>query len=268
MTEQEDVIADLRSNDVLGAIAWAWDSARRQTLQSYDSDTGHDQGWMGYNAFKVLSDRLDRVSSLGRFMIPPDMDPAVGADILAQGLAPGEFERMPHLPSGVVLRDDLNRSPGWRSDGRRILLQSYGGLDIDRIPWPQKSWTKRRVANQPLPDQPTLPPEVLELPMAMDVLADLSAQPESDRTIVTLVAAYSIDAVTGESAFYIGRPRLNVHGGDAWHWRVPVADGASDGPERGMPASTPSGPPVSPVPDAPVRLRPSSEETTGSQGDQ
>ncbi len=33
-------------------------AARRQTLQSYDSDTGHDQGRMGYNAFKVLGDRL------------------------------------------------------------------------------------------------------------------------------------------------------------------------------------------------------------------
>jgi hypothetical protein len=201
-------------------------------------------------------------------MISPDMDPALGADILAQGLASGEFERMPHLLPGVVVRDDLNRSPGWRSHGWRILLQSYGGLDIDHIAWPQKSPTKRRVASQPTPDQPTLPPEVLDLPMATDVLADLSTQPPSDMTIVTLVGAYSIDAVTGEDHFYIGHPHLNVHGGDAWHWRVPLRHGSNNGPERGLPATTPSGSPVNPVPDAPVRLRPSAEEAPQSAGKQ
>lgn len=266
MTEQDDALTDLRSNDVLAGIAWAWDSSRRQTLQSYDPDTGHDQGWLGYNAYKVLIDRLDRVFSLGRFMIPPDTDPALGSDLLAQGLTSGEFERMPQMPPGTVVRDDLNHSPGWRSEGWRILLQSYGGLDIDRIPWPQKSWTKRRVANQPAPDQPTLPAEVLELPMAMDVLADLSAQPPSDRIVVTLVGAYSIDAVTGETAFYLGHPRLNSYGGDAWHWRV-LLDGTSAGPGRGLPTSTPSGTPSSPVPDAPVRLRRPSEGTADSLGD-
>ena len=40
---------------------------------------------MGYNAFKVLNDRLDRVFSLGRFMIQPDMDPALGPTYLPKG---------------------------------------------------------------------------------------------------------------------------------------------------------------------------------------
>ena len=121
-----------------------------------------------------------------------------------------------------------------------ILLQSYGGLDIDLIPWPQKSWTKRKVASQPAPDQQMLPPEILELPMAMDVLADLSAQPSSDRVIVTLVEAYAIDAVTGESAFYIGHPRLNHRGGEAWHWRVLLDTDGHNGIGRGLPTSTPA----------------------------
>lgn len=174
---------------------------------------------------------------------------------------------MPHLRPGIVVRDDLNGSPGWRSDGWRILLQSYGGRDIDRIPWPEKSWTKRRVANQPAPNQPPLPLEVLDLPMAADVLADLSAQLPSDRVIVTLVGAYSIDAVTGASAFYLGRPRLNTYGGDAWYWRVLLEDGTNAGPGRGMPTSTPGGDPSSPVPDAPVRLRRPAEGTAESPGD-
>ena len=67
-------------------------------------------------------------------MIQPDMDPALGADILAQGLARGEFERMPQLLPGVVVRDDLNGSPGWRSDGWRILLQSFGGTEMTESP--------------------------------------------------------------------------------------------------------------------------------------
>jgi hypothetical protein len=266
MSEQEDSVADLRGNGVLAGLAWAWGSARRQTLQSFEPDTGHDQGWVGYNAFKVLTDRLDRVFSLGRFAIQPDMDPALGADVLAQGLASGEFERMPHLSAGVVVRDDLNGSPGWLSSGWRILLQSYGGLDIDRIPWPQKSPTKRRVARQAAPDQPPLPFDILELPMAMDVLADLSAQPQADTVIVTLVGAYAIDAVTGESAFYLGRPQFNHYGGDAWHWRVLLDTDGYDSGERGLPTRTPGDSPVNPVPDAPVRLRPSTEEQTDSQG--
>lgn len=71
MTEQDDALVDLRGNNVLAAIAWAWASTRRQTLQSYDPDTGHDQGWLGYNAFKVLVDRLNRVFSLERFKLSP-----------------------------------------------------------------------------------------------------------------------------------------------------------------------------------------------------
>jgi hypothetical protein len=266
MSEQDDAITEFRASGVLAGLAWAWGSARRQTLQSFEPDTGHDQGWIGYNTFTVLKDRLDRAFTLGRFAIRADMDPALGMDILAQGLAPGEFERMPQLPTGAVIRDDLNRSPGWRSLGWRMLLQSYGGLDIDHIPWPQKSWTKRRVASQPTPDQPTLFDD-LELPMAMDVLADLSVQSPADRVIVTLVGAYAIDAITGESAFYIGRPCLNHRGGEAWHWRV-MLDSDSHGPERGLPATTPGGPPINEVPDAPVRLRPSTEENTDSQGSQ
>jgi hypothetical protein len=267
MSEQDDAISDLRGNDVLPGLAWAWTSARRQTLQSFDPETGHDQGWLGYNAFKVLVDRLDRVFSLGRFMVPEDEDPALGADLVAQGLTSGEFERMPRLLPGTVVRDDLNYSPGWRSGGWRILLQSYGGRDIDQIPWPQKSRTKRRVANQPRPDQPMLPLEVLDLRMAFDALEDLSELAPAERVIVTLVGAYSIDAVTGESAFYLGHPRLNVHGGDAWHWRVLVEDGTSAGPGRRMPASTPSGTPSSPVADAPVRLRRPAEGTADPTGD-
>ena len=269
MTERDDAISDLTAAEAMAGLAWAWQSTWRKTLESYEPDTGHDKAWLGYTAFKLLIDRLDRVFSVNRFAITPDADPALGADILAQGLTSGEFERMPRVLPGTVVRDDLNGSPGWRCEGWRILLQSFGGLNVDSIPWAQKSFTKRRVARQPAPDYPMLPLDVLELPMATDVLADLSKQqPPSDRVIVTLVAAYAISAFTREPALYLGHPRLNYGGGDAWHWRELVEDGPNSGPGRGLPASTPGGGPADPVPDAPIRLRRPSEGTAGTTGSQ
>lgn len=265
MSEQEDAVNDLGANGVLTGLGWAWDSARLQTMGAFEPDTGHNQGWVGYNAFTVLTDRLDRVFSLGRFSVGPSQDPALGADVLAQGLLPGEFDRMPHLEPGLVARDDLNRSPGWRSLGWRILLQSYGGLDIDRIPWSKKSWTKQRVALQPAPEQLSF--DFGDLPMAVDVLDDLSGLPSSDTPIVTLVGAYSIDAVTGNSAFYIGRPSFNHGGGAAWYWRVQVDNaGPADGGGRVIPH--PGGSPYSPVPDADVRLRPWSQRAEDDDDDE
>jgi hypothetical protein len=237
-------------------------------MQSFDPDTGHKQGWIGYNTFEVLTDRLDRVFSLGRFAIEAGVDPALGADLLALGLAPGEFKRIPRIEPGIVVRDDLNHSPGWLTRGWRILLQSYGGLDIDRIPWAQKSRTKQRVAKQPQPDQPQLPPEVLGLPMAADVLADLSRLPESDQATVTLVGAYSIDAVTGESAFYLGRPSYNHGGGDAWHWKYALREDGYGGPGYGIPPSGLGDGPAGTVPDASVKLRPVAKRKSSDEANE
>jgi hypothetical protein len=253
VSEQEDAVETLGANGVLAALAWACDSARHQTLQSYDPETGHDQAWIGTNMFTVLQDRLNRVCSLGRFVLRSDADPTDGADLLAGGLAPGEFERMPHLSPGLVIRDDLNGSPGWLNQGWRILLQSYGGMDIDEIKWARRSRTKRRVASQPCPDAPML--DLPEFKMAADVLADLSKREQSDNPIVTLVLAYAIDAVTGLSAFYLGHPRLNFGGGDPWYWRVSIEDCGQGGTGRGLRPGSPTDQSSSPVEDAAVRLR-------------
>jgi len=263
MSEQDDALEDLQANGVLAALAWACGSARHQTLQSFDPETGHSQAWIGYNMFTILEDRLNRVFSLGRFVIDTDTDPALGVDLLAQGLATGEFDRMPHLPPGLVIRDDLNKSPGWLSQGWRILLQSYGGMDIDEIKWAQRSQTKRRVAGQPRPDEPML--DLPEFQMAADVLADLSKREPSDTPIVTLVLAYAIDAVTGVSAFYLGHPRLNYGGGEPWHWRVPIDDSGISGTGRGLRPGSSADQPSSPVEDAEVRLRPQVGEVPDTQ---
>ncbi|MFJ2672847.1 hypothetical protein [Streptomyces sp. NPDC087525] len=66
MSEQQDALEDFESSGVLSALVWANASGYRRTMQDYDPDTGHDQGWIGSTAHKLLCDRLDRVFSTGK----------------------------------------------------------------------------------------------------------------------------------------------------------------------------------------------------------
>jgi hypothetical protein len=279
-SERERAVQALGRARVIDGLAWAWASARGQTLSSYDPDTGHNQAWVGFNAFTVLTDRLDRVFSLGRFALPGGLGSATGADLVAQGLNSGEFERMPVIERGVVLRDDVNGSPGWRHGRWRILLQSYGGQDVDRIPWPQKSPTKQLVAQPISSSQLALPLGVLTLPGPLDDAelfgpaagggAGPGSWPAEGGPVVNLVAAYAIDAVTERSALHLGHPQLNRGGGQAWAWRIALdVDGVSETPAAGLalggPAADAGERPA--VPDAPVRLRPAAAESrTGTEG--
>jgi hypothetical protein len=213
----------------------------------------------------VLTDRLDRVFSLGRFALPGGLGATTGADLVARGLGPGEFERMPRIERGVVLRDDVNGSPGWRHGRWRILLQSYGGQEVDRIPWPQKSPTKQLVAQSVSSAQLALPLSVLTLPGALDDDTLFGAGTAADGAgeegpVVNLVAAYAIDAVTERSALHLGHPQLNRGGGQAWTWRIALdVDGTAelaDVPATELSTATAAGVLVA---DAPVRLRPSRE---------
>ncbi|HEU5156038.1 MAG TPA: hypothetical protein VFU43_03515 [Streptosporangiaceae bacterium] len=258
MAEKDDALGALDAAGVLGGMRWAWETTRRQTLQAYDPETGHDQGWVGYNTFKVLTDRLDRVFSCNRFALRPGDDPASGEDFLAAGLGPQEFESMPRLPADLVVYDDLNQSPGWRHSEWRILLQSYSGHHIDHIPWRQKSKTKQRIAMQPNPDQLMISAPEL---MAFDALFDAEEpRQEGGEPVVTLVGAYALDAATAESTFYLGRPRL-VKGRReaAWFWRELLLRHDGDGPDlvRLAPLSPPSpaGPTRGLVEDAPVHIK-------------
>ncbi len=282
--ERDEAVGALAVAGVIEGLAWAWASARSQTQHSFDPDTGHGQAWVGFNAFTVLTDRLDRVFSLGRFALPGGFGARTGADVVAKGLGPGEFERMPPIERGVVLRDDVNGSPGWRHGRWRVLLQSYGNQDIDRIPWPQKSPTKQLVAQPVSPSsQLALPLGMLALPGELDE-SELFGPVDGDRDddengadgpVVNLVAAYAIDAVTEHSALHLGRPQLNRGGGLAWAWRIPLdVDGAagfltgSAEPDATGAGGQPEGPAV---PDAPVRLRPATAGTgietgTGTEG--
>ncbi|MCA2175813.1 hypothetical protein LDL08_06400 [Nonomuraea glycinis] len=255
MTEKDDALGDLRDADVLKALCWAWDSAVQHALDSYEPTTGHHQGWVGYTAWTILVDRLDRVFSCERFSVNPNDTFEVGEDLVAEGLLSGEYEAMPRLIPGLVVRDDLNGSPGWRYKEWRFLLQSFGGKDVDSIPWPQARPTKKAVATQPYPDEMVLPG--FEQLMAIDVLADVLKTPVSDLTVVTLVAAWAIDAHTKGSELHLGRPRYNRKGSEAWHWRVELRNGPPDGRQGidPIPATPPKSPSPQEVQDAEVTLR-------------
>lgn len=253
MTEREDALSDLGDAGVLDGLRWAWASAQRQTLRTYEPADGHDQGWVGYNAFKVFMDRLDRVFSCGRYAVLPDADPGDGADVVAEGLTSDEFSLMPRLAPDLVERDPLNGSPGWRYAEWRILLQSFGGLDVDHIPWSQKSQTKQLVASQSNPDQLMLPSEEV---MALDVLANLPQYAAPDTPVVTLVGAYAIDVLTNDSMLYLGRPSPAGSGGAAWYWRTLLnGDGYEGGRTGSLRPNLPEDPSSQPVEDADVRLR-------------
>ena len=72
--------------------------------------------------------------------------------------------------------------------------------------------------------------------------------------LATYIVAHSLDAFSGEIELVLGRPRLNLGGGPAWHWyqdllTVPLP-GAGRRPDVDQVPADPTG-----VPDAPVRLR-------------
>jgi hypothetical protein len=223
MSEQEQAISELESDGVLEGIRWAWKSASAQTLRSFMPSTGHDQAWLGYNAFKVFTDRLDRVFSCGRFESEDNVSRTDRGRLLREGLMAGEYEEMPRLAPELVVRSDLHGSFGWRRGSWRILLQSYGALAVDDIRWPQKSPTKREVAAQRerslRASQLMLPLDGQALPMAAEVVGDIPAM-SSSMPVTTLVGAYSIDASTRKSSIYLGRTRYNRNGERPWHWRV------------------------------------------------
>jgi len=184
--------------------------------------------------------------------------------VLYAELSDQDLMTMPRLLPGLVRRCDLRGSAGWGYRGCRFLLASgeFGGLGT--LPWLHKSTTKQLVAVQRNPG--VRQPSLFEAMLAETLLAEggapeafggidaalLAADGELD--LVTYVVAHSLDAFSGEIELVLGRPRLNLGGGPAWHWyqdllTVPLP-GAGLRPSAGQVPSDPSG-----VPDAPVRLR-------------
>jgi hypothetical protein len=257
MDEQQDVIAELGDAGVLAGVRWAYESATRRALETYSEADGHDAAWLGNTRFTLFRDRLDRVFACDRYAA--SAADGLDLDVLYAELSDQDLMTMPRLPPGLVRRCDLRGSAGWGYRGWRFLLASgeFGGLAT--LPWLHKSTTKQLVALQR--DPGVRQPSLFETLLATDGGAEafdgieaalLAADRELD--LVTYVVAHSLDAFSGEIELVLGRPRLNLGGGPAWHWYQDLLTVPLPGAGRRTdPGQVPAGP--AGVPDAPVRLR-------------
>jgi hypothetical protein len=261
MSEQQDALEDLGSSGVLSALAWANASAYRRTMEDYDPDTGHDQGWVGSTAHRLFCDRLHRVFSTSKHAVDSPEAASAGLDAVAAGLYPGEYRKMPIIAPGVVTWSDLNRSPGWRCGRWRFLLASFVYGESNRIPWPQKSPTKRLVASQAKPEgwvdsHPMLPFDDETVPSSLGAIVRAMVEEDDDSEVTTLIVAHSVELEAGIRELYLGRSRLNRGGGEAWYWKHDLLATDFGTPSTGTIPAPPGPRPGTPgVQDAPVRLR-------------
>ncbi|GAB3951234.1 hypothetical protein [Streptomyces sparsus] len=254
MSEQQDALEDLGAAGALAGVLWAGTSAYRRTMQDYDPDTGHGQAVVGTLAHTLFCDRLDRVFSTGKFATDSAAAMA-GLDVVASGLAPGEYRKMPVIAPGTVVRSDVSGSPGWRCGDWRWLLASFTYGESNRIPWPRKSRTKQRAASQLNPDQPMLP-LVDEVQDGLEAIFHALNAQLDDSDVTTLVVAHSVERELGIRELILGRSRLNKGGGAAWHWKHDLLAANPGNPGTGLLPAIPPPPSGAPsVPDAVVRLR-------------
>jgi hypothetical protein len=257
VSEQQDVIGELGEACVLAGVGWAYLSATARSLETYSEGDGHDAAWLGNTRFTLFRNRLDRVFACERYAVSSGNDDA-DLDLLYAELSERDIETMPRLDPGLVRRSNLNGSPGWAHEERRFLLASCVFGKLDQLPWPQKSPTKRRVAQQHNPEPPQ--PSLFEV-FADEEIGGLEAALTTERRLdmVTFVVAHSLDPLSQQIELVFGRARLNSGGGQAWHWRqdllsTPPADGGRRTDGTPLPTGSLA------VPDAPVRLRRPAEE--------
>ncbi|MDI9960425.1 hypothetical protein ACQ7DA_13305 [Zafaria sp. J156] len=263
MSERDDLVGALDRAGVLAGIRWAFLSAADRVLEDYSEAAGHDATWVGVTRFTLFRDRLDRVFSCRRYAVAEGTDGQTSLDLLHAELTERDITTLPALDPELVGRADLSGSPGWSHEGTRWLLASSAFGKLDEVPWPQKSTTKQRVAQQPTdePDPPTLFDHFTSDEQAG--LATLMAGSKLD--LHTLVVGHSLDAERGGRELVIGQPRLNSGGGSAWYWKhdllqTPPADGGRLRPSAPMPVSPDT------TPDAPVKLRrPAAEQPNHGQ---
>jgi hypothetical protein len=271
MGEQQQVIADLTAAGVLTGIRWAYESATRRSLETYSEADGHDPAWLGHTRFTLFRDRLDRVFACERYAVPA-ADGGLDLDLLYAELSERDLATLPRLAPGLVRRSDLRGSAGWAYRRHWFLISSAECGRLDTLPWLEKSVTKQLVAMQPSPDhrQPSLFEELLTdgilsgdlvpvgAPQEMDPLARLDPllmAADRELRVPAFVVAHTLDAGTGMIELTFGRPRLNLRGGPAWHWRENLLDVPLPAARRTeVPAAAEIDDPFE-VPDAPVRLR-------------
>jgi hypothetical protein len=268
VTEQLRMMAALAEGRVLDAIRWAFMSAVRRTAADYDEDTGHDALWVGVNRYVLFRDRLDRVFSLGRYVVADDAEANAGLDVVTGGLTDEDIRTMPQIAPGLVTRSDVKGSPGWQFGGIRWLLSSAPIGEVNGIDWSRKSPVKQRAASQPDPDAKLV--TLLHLALDDEVAAELLKRSDenSEMDIPTLIVAHAQDVDTDRQQLILGLPSHASETGDSWAWRQNLLGGRP--PEGGVPVGPPA---VSPddsgdVADAPVRLRPNTRRGDSQSGNE
>lgn len=252
MSERDDLINSLSAAGVLVAIRWAYDSATARVLDDFSEAAGHDAAWVGVTRWTLFRDRLDRAFSCRRYAVSENADGHLSIDVVHAELSTHDIATMPRIESGMVVRADLNGSPGWSFGGVRWLLASAVFGKVAEHPWPQKSATKQRVAMQPASysEHPTLFDQFAAEERG-GLLALLEGAPLD---LVTLVVGHALAVDHGGRELVIGQPRHNMGGGSAWHWthdllQSPPSDGGRVQPTGPTPIT------LDGVPDAPVKLR-------------
>jgi hypothetical protein len=253
MSEQEDVVRELRAAGVLAGIRWAYLAACARTLADYDEADGHDATWFGTTRHTYYRDRLDRVFACERYAVVDEGAGGEDVDLVFERLSQEEIDTFPTVATGAVIRRGLSGSPGWVFNGHRFLLAATPFGDVARLPWPRKSPVKQRVAAQHTPE----PAASLFDEFDDDEVGSLRALAltgTDDLDLSTFVVAHSLHPITGERELVFGRAKLNAGGGEAWWWREDLLrDGSVGGGARTEVG--PSMPPSDDEPDAPVTLR-------------
>lgn len=165
-------------------------------------------------------------------------------------------------PKAAVENPTDGAEARWQPGRHYIVCQLSRGK-LDRLPWPQKSPTKQRVARQPdpAPPQGTLFDGLADNEFAgLIMLATATDQLDME----TFVVAHTLDPFSQSMELVFGRPRLNSGGGEAWHWSQDLlVVPPSDGGRRVDDSPSPQSPDA--APDAPVRLRRPPSEQDGSE---
>lgn len=252
MTAEDDAIASLQASGLLDVLTWAAPVAFAATDQLHDEDQGHGQGFVGYANFTHYKDLVDRATSNGRFKLGEGLE-SLGGDMLKRGITPEAFDSMPLLPGGAVIRRDYKQSPGWATEGYRVLLQSFPFGKIENIKWVQRSDAKRRVADQLFVGDNTL--------FSDDEfgLESIPSIPDDDDFVgVTLIAAHAFHPTTKQFELHIGQSKNPEHADDScWHWKRLLLSGGTPTRRAGLPVppAMPSGGASTDVEDVPVRIK-------------
>jgi len=152
MSEQQNVIGELEAAGVLAGVRWAYRAATSRTLEIFSEPDGHDEALLGTLRFTLFRDRLDRVFACDRYELQPGSGATDHLNLLYAELSQEDIRTMPQLAPELMRRADLTGSPGWAIEGRRFLLAACAFGKLDSLPWPRKSPTKQRVAQQRQPN--------------------------------------------------------------------------------------------------------------------